>query len=189
MRRHESGRPEVEERGQALIEFALILPIFALIIFGLFDAGRAVYVNSVLSQAAREGARLGATEAGWVGVPDPGCVSDESAITATNPGAHVCPVSAAALKAHIVDAANRMTVGVDAIDVYISCNEGTVDDPAPSGAWTDADGGAGNACSLAASTGDVISVRVTHGYQPITPVVGSLLGLPALSGSATMIVN
>jgi Flp pilus assembly protein TadG len=45
--------------GQELIEFALILPIFALIIFGIFDLGRAVYYYSAMSNAAREGARYG----------------------------------------------------------------------------------------------------------------------------------
>ena len=64
---------------------ALLITAF----FGLFDVGRAVYVNSVLSQAAREGARLGSTEAVWVAVPNAGCVSSRSAITSSNPGAHV----------------------------------------------------------------------------------------------------
>ena len=50
--------------GQALVEFALILPVFLLLLFGLIDVGRYVYMNTVLSQAAREGARLGAAEAG-----------------------------------------------------------------------------------------------------------------------------
>ncbi len=182
-------RPGERERGQALVEFAVILPIFLLIVFGVFDVGRAVYVNSVLSQAAREGARLGATEAGWVGVPDAGCVADKSAITSSNPGAHVCPATTAALKAHIGEAVNGMAVSVGAIDVYISCNDGSVGDPVPSGAWTDGAAEAGNACTTAASTGDVVSVRVSHVYQPITPIIGSLLGTPSLSGSATMIIN
>ncbi len=51
--------------GQTLVEFALVLPVFLVVLFGLLDVGRYVYMNSVLSQAAREGARLGA--AGQVG--------------------------------------------------------------------------------------------------------------------------
>jgi Flp pilus assembly protein TadG len=47
-----------EQRGQALVEFALILPIFLLILFGLFDFGRAIYAYNTISQAAREAARL-----------------------------------------------------------------------------------------------------------------------------------
>ncbi|MCA1481071.1 TadE/TadG family type IV pilus assembly protein, partial [Bradyrhizobium sp. NBAIM08] len=35
--------------GQSLVEFALVLPIFLLLLLGLFDAGRMVYMNSTLS--------------------------------------------------------------------------------------------------------------------------------------------
>jgi Flp pilus assembly protein TadG len=45
-------------RGQALVEFALILPIFLLLFVGLFDVGRAVFTYNSLTNAAREGARL-----------------------------------------------------------------------------------------------------------------------------------
>jgi Flp pilus assembly protein TadG len=50
-------------RGQALVEFAFTLPIFLLIIFGLIDLGRAVYVNNSLAEAARDGARYGSVQA------------------------------------------------------------------------------------------------------------------------------
>jgi Flp pilus assembly protein TadG len=44
-------------RGQALVEFALILPVFVLLLVGLFDGGRAIYAASAVNNAAREGAR------------------------------------------------------------------------------------------------------------------------------------
>ena len=43
--------------GQALIEFALILPILALMLWTIFDLGRVVYYYSQVYNAAREGAR------------------------------------------------------------------------------------------------------------------------------------
>ena len=43
--------------GQTLIEFALIIPVFLLLVFGLLDLGRAVYYYSAIHNAAREGAR------------------------------------------------------------------------------------------------------------------------------------
>jgi Flp pilus assembly protein TadG len=46
-----------------MVEFALILPLFVLIIFGLIDLGRAVYVNNSVAEAAREGARYGSVQA------------------------------------------------------------------------------------------------------------------------------
>jgi Flp pilus assembly protein TadG len=45
-------------RGQALVEFALVIPLFLLIVVGLFDLGRAVFAYNTLTNAAREGARM-----------------------------------------------------------------------------------------------------------------------------------
>ena len=56
-----------DQDGQGLVEIALVLPVFLLILFGILDVGRAVYTNSTLSQAAREGARLAAAEASCAG--------------------------------------------------------------------------------------------------------------------------
>jgi hypothetical protein len=46
------------ERGQGMVEFALILPIFVLLLVGLFDLGRAVYGYNTVNNAAREAGRL-----------------------------------------------------------------------------------------------------------------------------------
>ena len=45
------------QKGQDLIEFAIILPVLAVMIFGIIDLGRAAYYFSALQNAAREGAR------------------------------------------------------------------------------------------------------------------------------------
>ena len=50
------GQPH-RSRGQGLVEFALVLPIFVLILVALFDLGRAVFAYNTLTNAAREGAR------------------------------------------------------------------------------------------------------------------------------------
>jgi hypothetical protein len=44
-------------RGQGLVEFALVMPLIALLIFGVLDLGRAVYVYNTLAQASRAGNR------------------------------------------------------------------------------------------------------------------------------------
>ena len=46
------------EQGTSLVEFALIVPLFVLALFGLFDLGRAVYTQHTLAQAAREASRV-----------------------------------------------------------------------------------------------------------------------------------
>ncbi|MCG1011539.1 pilus assembly protein [Tepidanaerobacter sp. GT38] len=48
------------ERGQTLVELALVLPIIILILFGTLEFGRIFHSYIVITNAAREGARLGA---------------------------------------------------------------------------------------------------------------------------------
>ena len=175
--------------GQGLVEFALVLPVFFLLLFGLIDVGRYVYMNTVLSQAAREGARLGAAEAGWIGkttTDDPSCVTTPAGITAANPGAHVCPAAVTgasnSLQADITAAANRMVAPFGSVrDVYFSCQPAGT---APPANWTNTDCPAGNR----SATKSAVWVRVDLTFQPITPVIGSNWTFTT-SGSATMAVN
>ena len=50
-------RSHADQRGQSLVEFALVLPIFLLVVTGLFDLARAVWQENTLAYAAREGTR------------------------------------------------------------------------------------------------------------------------------------
>lgn len=45
-------------RGAALVETALVLPIFLMLIFGIIEFGRALMVSNMVTNAAREGARI-----------------------------------------------------------------------------------------------------------------------------------
>lgn len=47
-----------EERGQAVVEFALVSIVFFTLVFGTMDVGRAVWNYNTLAQATREGARF-----------------------------------------------------------------------------------------------------------------------------------
>jgi hypothetical protein len=47
-------------RGQALAEFALVFPIFAMVLFGIFSLGLWVFYQQQLSSAARDAARYAA---------------------------------------------------------------------------------------------------------------------------------
>jgi Flp pilus assembly protein TadG len=48
-------------RGQSLVEFALVVPVFLMIAFGTIDFGLAFDASMVITNAAREGAREGVT--------------------------------------------------------------------------------------------------------------------------------
>lgn len=156
--------------GQTLVEFALVVPVFLVMLFGLIDIGRYVYLASTVSQAAREAARTGSVQAYWVQRTDPGC---------NTVGGPVCPASVPALRANMLAAANRMMApfgGVGAL--YVSCD---ATNP-PTGNWT--------ATSCASRRpNDLMSVRVTADFSPLTPIIAQLVGPLTQSGSATMAIN
>ncbi len=50
------------DAGQTLVEFSLILPLMLVLLFALVDFGRGFYTWLLVTNAAREGARAGATQ-------------------------------------------------------------------------------------------------------------------------------
>lgn len=46
------------QKGQALVEFAIILPLLFLLIFGIFEFGRAMFIKNSLNNAARSAVRV-----------------------------------------------------------------------------------------------------------------------------------
>jgi Flp pilus assembly protein TadG len=61
-----AARPKLENhrgplrknrRGAAAVEFAIVLPVFILLVFGMIEYGRMVMVQQVITNASREGAR------------------------------------------------------------------------------------------------------------------------------------
>ena len=50
--------PAPRQHGVAAVEFALLLPILLMLLFGMMDAGRALQANIILTSISREGANL-----------------------------------------------------------------------------------------------------------------------------------
>ena len=161
-----------KRRGQALVEFALVVPVFLILLFGIIDVARLVFESATLSQAAREGARVGAVEAGWL----PPNVADSACNLPNGP---VCPPDVATLRADITSAANREMQPFGTVaNVYTSCDVTT----APTGTWVT------TTCANP-KTGNLVSVRVTSTWRPITPIISSFINSIPLSASATMVTN
>ena len=137
------------ERGQALVEFALVVPIFLVLTFGIVDFGWALKSWITVTNASREGARMGAVHAfaGSVGECD---VVPESE---TEPGVGGMPTIAA------------RTCGTAAALDHDSASV------AVSGA--DPDGPAGP--EGRAMTGGSVVVTLTYRHDFITPL-GSFIG-------------
>lgn len=54
-----TGMHKLNERGASAVEFALLLPLLMMILFGIIEFGLAFYQQAILTNASREGARLG----------------------------------------------------------------------------------------------------------------------------------
>ena len=91
-----SGR---DERGAALVEFALVLPVFLMLLLGMMTGGLAYSRKLSVAQAAREGARFGATlpvtasnpVSAWL--PRVGALtisSSDGELESDKPGRYVC---------------------------------------------------------------------------------------------------
>jgi Flp pilus assembly protein TadG len=61
-----AGSPKLEKlcrlcrrnrRGAAVVEFAIVAPVFFILVFGMIEYGRMVMVQQILTNATREGAR------------------------------------------------------------------------------------------------------------------------------------
>ena len=66
------------ERGAVIVEFALVLPLLALLFLTVIDLGLVVHESQVLQNAAREGARFSALPISWIDPINP--VATEAAI-------------------------------------------------------------------------------------------------------------
>jgi Flp pilus assembly protein TadG len=85
-------RSRREERGAATVEFAIVLPLLVLFVFGIIEFGRAYNARIVLTSAVREGARAAAVGGTAITAADieqrtrdaaPGLQVDRMTVTAT----------------------------------------------------------------------------------------------------------
>jgi Flp pilus assembly protein TadG len=114
-----------DDRAQALVEFALVLPIFLLIVTGVLDVARAVWQENTLAYSAREGTRYAIVH-GSSGTPVVGPVTNSTNPTVFN-------------SSNIVNTVRTAAIGVAGVDVTIDYPDGdnqrnhrvTVDATAP----------------------------------------------------------
>ena len=77
-------RRRQRRRGQALVEFALVLPIFLMMMMAVFDLGRMIYMYNGVAEAARELSRVTSVHPGTPGAL--GSTAETAAVLAAQKG-------------------------------------------------------------------------------------------------------
>jgi Flp pilus assembly protein TadG len=87
MQTRKKRQPGDSRHGAAIVEFALVAPLFLSIIAGIIELGRAIEVVQLLTNASREGARVGSfdttTQASTITTAVNACLSNAGISGAT----------------------------------------------------------------------------------------------------------
>ncbi|MDJ0663115.1 MAG: TadE/TadG family type IV pilus assembly protein [Acidimicrobiia bacterium] len=138
------------ENGASLVESALVLPLILFLLFGVIDSARLISTHNAVRTASREAARHGSA-VGTNGIGDPHYVD--------------CPA--------IRDAGMWLSESIELLpaNITIEYDSGpatVVKDTCPVGGPAPDPGDLGN--------GDRILVTTSYGFEPITPIIGDILG-------------
>jgi hypothetical protein len=155
MQNSTKGKPS-HSKGQGMAEFALALPILMLVIFGLLEVGRALFMYAAVTNASREAVRF-ATAYG------------------VNEGDVLHVQNCAAIR----NTARRVAflMPLEDADIVIEYDSGpdpvTGIEPAPFDTCAAVAGDATNGVDtgVALDCADRVKVTVTYDYEPIVPIV------------------
>lgn len=145
--------------GQTLVEFALVFPVIVLLLFGVFDLGRAVYAYNTVANAARVGARVAAVNQLAPPTSNTACAEDMPIEDTANPHWSIRACAAA----------SAISLGVSPSSVTVAYSS------PPSTSLS---------CSPQLHVGCIASVTVTYGWSPLTPVISNIVGSIALSSTS-----
>ncbi len=153
----------VQNRGSAIIEFALVLLVFLTMLIGIMGFGQALYAYHFVSSAAKTAAR-------WAAVNGSTCGNDASC-NGTG-GMNNGPASAS-------DVANY---------VAAMAPPGITSDPTRLTTTTTWPGG-GTTCSGATnSPGCPVEVQVSYSFNFLFPMIGASATAVTLSSTAQMVI-
>ena len=157
-----------DRRGQSLVEFALILPIIMLLMIGVFDLGRVVFVNNSLSDGARDAAR-----AATIDPRDAGLAAGEPTY---------CERVEESLRSAILDLElESLTVTYQVISPPDTVSSEAV--------LCDIDGATGASVPISAGPGDRVVVVAEADVDLATPLVSNAAGRGGFSLSAQSSMN
>ena len=162
-------------RGQGVVEFALVVPLFLLLVLGIIESSWALYTQSTLSNAAQEGARRGMV---LTRIANSFTTSGNS--TGTYPGLTSCNGSTI-----VGNAACHMGLVSVSRTTAMICPSNPPDDACPSTPSTRCPTGSPGSTECY-PPGLRVEVRLNHTYRPM--VLGFFPGLDniVMTGHAEM---
>ena len=147
--------------GQSMVEFALLAPIFFLLLLGTMDLGRGIYIYNSISDAAREGTR--------------------AAIPYDSP----LPTNAA-----VVAAVQSKLGGAFSLQVDTACAGQPVSAGCPSTPTTPNTGYIWYSSGIGSFGRNPVTVKVSYLFQPWIPVVRDVAGNGVvISAESTMVTE
>jgi hypothetical protein len=162
---HERDRNH-RDVGQALVEFALVAPLFFLVLFSIIEFGRYVYNVQILNNAAREGARYAIVHG-----------STSSCPSGPMPGGQVnfCDPSAQNVKDVVIKDAVGVVAGSSLVDVQVIYGCQAADPCGPP--YESRDNARDNR----------VTVLVSYDFNSLVPMVP----LPPIhiTGASTLVIN
>jgi len=185
MRHTGRSRARSRSRGQGLVEFALVLPVFMVILIGMVDLGRAIWANNAVANAAREAARFASVHGGScedlqgsvcsssnycpVGPKGPSTAVPSSSTSCPNPSPS---------KQSIYDVATNYLIGGGTSSTVTACYYAT----------TACSGNTDQATTGTNIRGNAVTVTVS---TTVPIILGSFLGFSTMTVSATstMLIN
>lgn len=166
MRRVSSRRlGDRRRRGQALVEFALVAPLFFLLLFAVIEAARFTFYYETLNNATREGARYAIVHGSHA---LDGCPSGPPA-----PDSVACDVPGT----KVLDAARNAAFGLastGSLSANLPVWSATSDIPSPGDLNT------GNN-----KRGNYVTVFLDYTYAPILPLLPSI----TISARSSLVIN
>ena len=162
-----SGSRRSRTRGQALVEFALVIPLFLAMLFAIVDLGRVIWAANTVGNAAREAARYAIVH----GERNTICPAGPNVKAPPAPSS-ACPYPSPSTQMIVDVARNFAVAGGSNLAIAVCYGVGCT----------------GNVSTATNHRGEPVTVRVT---STVALVTGGLLGMSTfdVSGSSTMLVN
>ena len=163
--------------GQSMVEFALLLPVLLLFIFGILDFGRSIYYFTAVSQAVGEAARA-------------------ASLAPSSLPTNADVLAAARAQAGYIDLAPCpngavTTTGLTPGKAWLFIDNPTAPNT-PNGDGANAPGGESGVAGCTATQAesqnhDQLQVTVVYNFTPFTPLISQITGSQILLRSTSVI--